>query len=65
MLHSGGHSAHASQAHQTPWGTSPLFSPVSDNDHQTPSVAAVQGMENATIIKLSSDDNLMLTNWIV
>ena len=53
----------------TPQGSS-LFSPQLENDadnplFKLPSIEAVWGMENATIIKLSSDELLNSTNWIV
>jgi hypothetical protein len=53
----------------TPQG-SPLFTPqpVDEVDHslyQLPSIVAIRGMENAAIIKLSGDELLNSTNWIV
>jgi hypothetical protein len=53
----------------TPQG-SPLFTPqpvdeVDHNLYQLPSIVAVRGMENAAIIKLSGDELLNSTNWIV
>jgi len=57
-------------SHQlTPRG-SPLFTPHQDNNvdnnvYQLPTIIAIQGMENTAIIKLSGDELLNLTNWIV
>ena len=53
----------------TPQG-SPLFTPHQDNDidnnvYQLLTIVAVQGMENTAIIKLSGDELLNWTNWIV
>jgi len=53
----------------TPWG-SPLFTPHQDNNvdnnvYQLLTIVAIQGMENAAIIKLSGDELLNSTNWIV
>ena len=58
-----------SSRHSTPRG-SPLFSPRPEDDadnplYTLPSIEAVRGMENAAIIKLSGDDLLNSTNWIV
>jgi len=53
----------------TPRG-SPLFTPqrednVDNTMYQLPSIVAIRGMENAAIIRLSGDDLLNSTNWIV
>jgi len=53
----------------TPRG-SPLFTPHQDNDvdnnvYQLPTIVAVRGMENVAIIKLSGNELLNLTNWII
>ena len=58
-----------SSRHSTPWG-SPLFTPWLEDDadnplYTLPSIEAVRGMENTAIIKLSGDELLNLTNWIV
>jgi hypothetical protein len=45
-------------------GLLPLFTPHSDNT-QLPSMIAIWGIENTTIIKLSYCKHLSLTSWIV
>ena len=55
--------------HTTPRG-SPLFSPWLEDDADNPlfmllSIEAVRGMKNATIIKLSGDELLNSTDWII
>jgi len=65
MLHSDRSDAHSVQGQQTPQGLTPLFTPQPDNNQLTPSITTVWGMENAVIIKLTSEKHLSPTNWIV